>query len=296
MFHDEGNLNYSVICPKSVFNRDKHAEMVVRALKNVGALNTRVNERHDIVLGQEPEVEPSSKVIKVGPTANDRESPPLEATVRALKISGSAYKLSRLRALHHGTCLVDSPNLGRIGSFLRSPARPYLQARGVESVRSPVGNVSSALDSSVKPYLMQKLISAIMEEFVRLYGVDNDALLKAQRAHVNDPEVSSGNNWVVGALTDENASEEPDITKGIRELQVNTFELSCHDTLCTEPLTKHPVPRMEVQPVTTVHLFNPSDRGRPSNPARSSTRTISFGMFSFVYPFFIFGLSISLTA
>lgn len=226
MFHDEGNLNYSVICPKPIFNRDKHAEMVVRALKNIGAVNTRVNERHDIVLGQDPQVEPSSKVVKIGPTDNDIESPPLETTVQALKISGSAYKLSRFRALHHGTCLIDSPNLGQIGSFLRSPARPYIQAKGVESVRSPVGNVSSALNNSIQPYLMQMLISKIMEEFTQLYGVDNDALLRAQRVHVNDPEVSSGDNWVVGALTDETASEEPEICKGVQELQVSNSKPS----------------------------------------------------------------------
>lgn len=33
VFHDEGNLNYSVICPREVFTRDRHAEMVARALQ-----------------------------------------------------------------------------------------------------------------------------------------------------------------------------------------------------------------------------------------------------------------------
>ncbi|EZF30901.1 hypothetical protein H101_05469 [Trichophyton interdigitale H6] len=223
VFHDEGNLNFCVICPKPIFHRDKHAELVVRALKNVGALKTRVNERHDIVLGQDAQEEPSSLVVKAGPSDQDAESPSLEKPVRAVKISGSAYKLSRFRALHHGTCLIDSPNLRQIGLFLRSPARPYIKARGVESVRSPVGNISSALDESVRPFLMQQLIGEIMEEFAQLYNLDRNALRKAQRAHANDPELSSGDDWVTGILTDEDARNEPEVCKGIQELHTKAF-------------------------------------------------------------------------
>ncbi|EFQ35106.1 biotin/lipoate A/B protein ligase [Colletotrichum graminicola M1.001] len=36
VFHDEGNVNYSVICPPANFDRDTHAEMVVRALPRSG--------------------------------------------------------------------------------------------------------------------------------------------------------------------------------------------------------------------------------------------------------------------
>ncbi|EEQ28256.1 lipoyltransferase 1 [Microsporum canis CBS 113480] len=223
VFHDEGNLNFCVICPKPTFHRDKHAELVVKALKNVGALGTKVNERHDIVLGLDPQQEPSSRVVKAGPADQDAESPPLENPVRAVKISGSAYKLSRFRALHHGTCLIDSPNLSQIGLFLRSPARPYIKARGVESVRSPVGNVSSALDESVRPFLMRQIIGEIMEEFALLYNLDRNALRKAQRAHANDPELSSGDDWVAGILTDEDAKNEPEVCKSIQELHTKAF-------------------------------------------------------------------------
>ncbi|KAK2781897.1 Biotin/lipoate A/B protein ligase [Onygenales sp. PD_12] len=218
VFHDEGNLNYSVICPKAVFHRDKHAEMVVRALKGVGAVNTRVNERHDIVLGQDSE-EPSVKVVKVD--NGDAERPPLEITPHSLKISGSAYKLTRFRAMHHGTCLVDSPNLRNLSSFLRSPARPFIKAKGVESVRSPVGNVSGAVGSS--SILMDQVVSKIMEEFARLYGIPLDAVLKAQRAHAVDAELSTGPNWVAGGLSESHAFEETEIVEGIRELQTRVF-------------------------------------------------------------------------
>lgn len=125
VFHDEGNVNYSVICPTSEFNRDKHAEMVAKALSFWSADKVRVNERHDIVL----------------------DKPDEEGALKPFKVSGSAYKLTRLRSLHHGTCLLSSPNLGSISKYLRAPAKPFIKARGVESVSSPITNVGMSSES-----------------------------------------------------------------------------------------------------------------------------------------------------
>lgn len=128
VFHDGGNVNYSVICPPAVFDRNKHAEMVVRALKGLGVPGARVNCRHDIVMDVDAPSPP--------PASSCAAEPP-----NTFKVSGSAFKLTRLRSLHHGTCLLSSPNLGRISEFLRSPAAGFIKARGVESVRSKVRNV-----------------------------------------------------------------------------------------------------------------------------------------------------------
>lgn len=216
VFHDEGNLNYSVISPRDSFTRNKHAEMVVRALQRIGAINTSVNERHDIVLRQDVDA------AKRQSAAAGVEDPPQEASPRALKVSGSAFKLTRHRALHHGTCLLDSPNIHQISAFLRSPARPYIKARGVESVRSSVGNISSALSDSFAAFSMQTVTSSIMEEFARLYGVRTEALLRAQRAHVNKGELYAGDDWVAGTVGESQAKDEPEIQKGIAELRVST--------------------------------------------------------------------------
>ncbi|EEH21923.1 hypothetical protein PABG_04134 [Paracoccidioides brasiliensis Pb03] len=245
VFHDEGNLNYSVICPKPIFHRDKHAEMVVRALHRVGATNTKVNGRHDIVLGQDTK-EPSAKVVQL--QAEDVEGPQDEKIHNTVKISGSAYKLTRFRAMHHGTCLVDSPNLGNISAFLRSPARPYIKAKGVESVRSPVGNISSAVPSS--SYLMEQVVCNIIEEFARLYGIHRDAVLRAQRAHAIDPELHTGDNWAVGGLDDFHALEEPAIVKGIQELQSLEWKYcqSPQFTFSTHPNDEDARPRPPLPP------------------------------------------------
>jgi lipoate-protein ligase A len=156
VFHDEGNVNYGVICPTQSFNRDKHAEMVVRALHRLGVSTAAVNERHDIFLDG-------------------------HGGSRPLKVSGSAYKLTRLRSLHHGTCLLSSPNLNRIGSFLKSPAKPFIKARGVDSVGSPITNVhvpNAAFEQSV------------VQEFGNLYGAREPMVVTDSLIEV--PEIRRG--------------------------------------------------------------------------------------------------------
>ena len=196
VFHDQGNLNYSVISPRTTFTRNKHAEMLVRALHRIGATNTGVNERHDIMLSSET-MDPSAR-----------------------KISGSAFKLTRQRALHHGTCLLDSSNINDLGSFLRSSARDYIKAKGVESVRSPVANVSSVFEGAFAPFSIQGVIESAMHEFAQLYQVNPDAVLRAQRAHANEDELYAGDTWTVGTVGDGQVGGEPEIQKGVDELRV----------------------------------------------------------------------------
>nr|OQO22241.1 hypothetical protein B0A51_10354 [Rachicladosporium sp. CCFEE 5018] len=154
VFHDLGNVNWTVICPSAEFTRDKHAEMVVRALRSLGVARARVNERHDIVLDQGTEASSADP-------EDTHVTPFTSKDVTPFKVSGSAYKLTRGRALHHGTCLLSSPNLGVIPKLLRSPAKRFMSARGVESVSSPVGNLQLELED---------FMEAVQREFRRMYG------------------------------------------------------------------------------------------------------------------------------
>lgn len=153
VFHDHGNVNWTVICPSSIFTRDKHAEMVVRALRSNGIDRARVNERHDVVLDQ------GQKATSSLPDPADTHATPYQtASPQALKVSGSAYKLTRQRALHHGTCLLSSPNLNVIPHYLHSPAKGFITAKGVESVSSPVGNIlleNERFESEVQKYFAE---------------------------------------------------------------------------------------------------------------------------------------------
>ncbi|KAJ3950002.1 uncharacterized protein N0V96_001137 [Colletotrichum fioriniae] len=195
VFHDEGNVNYSVICPPANFDRDTHAEMVVRALRSLGVEGAAVNCRHDIVMTLPPPPSSSGTSDKASNTTASAAaascSKPNVNAENTFKISGSAYKLTRLRSLHHGTCLLSSPNLPRIGSFLRSPAEPFIKARGVESVRSRIRNVGIADTSTFE--------DAVIDEFGKMYG---DFTIRAE-------------------LGEKDALGEEKVKKGIRELQVS---------------------------------------------------------------------------
>ncbi|KAI1206166.1 uncharacterized protein F4807DRAFT_239738 [Annulohypoxylon truncatum] len=161
VFHDLGNVNYSVICPSAPLDRNKHAAMVVRALSTLAVpendVSFRVNERHDIVL----DVSSSS-------AAAQQQQP---QTQKTFKVSGSAYKLICERFLHHGTCLLSSPNLSLVGALLRSPAAPYIKARGAESVRSAIRNVGVADLGSFE--------EAVVAEFGAMYGAVDPEIIDA---------------------------------------------------------------------------------------------------------------------
>jgi lipoate-protein ligase A len=193
VFHDEGNVNWTVISPSAHFNRDKHAEMVVRALRSCGVGRARVNARHDIVLDQ------GKRGTETNP--EDTHSTPYEATdfdvPRPLKVSGSAYKLTRNRALHHGTCLLSSPNLNVIPHYLHSPAKPFMTARGVESVSSPVGNILLSNED---------FMSRVQTKFADQYHGSKQ--LSA---------VEVGEDWL----------DDVDVRKGYEELQVRTSRAAC---------------------------------------------------------------------
>ncbi|KAK2625369.1 hypothetical protein QTJ16_005738 [Diplocarpon rosae] len=169
VFHDQGNVNYSVIMPTTNFDRDKHAEMVVRALQRLGVENASVNERHDIVV---------KKMLPSG----SKES---------FKVSGSAYKLTRLRSLHHGTCLLSSPNIHAISKYLNAPARPCIKARGVESVTSRITNVRKE---------NIEFEQAVTAEFGNMYGHSDAVMVGDDLKSV--PQIQKGfhelmsNDWI----------------------------------------------------------------------------------------------------
>jgi lipoyltransferase/lipoate-protein ligase len=182
VFHDHGNVNYSVITPTANFHRDKHALMVVRALRRLGITNAHVNERHDIAVVSDPHEEPR-------------------------KISGSAYKLTRQRSLHHGTCLLSSPYLAAIPLYLRSPAKAYIKARGVASVSSPVANVGVRSEEFER---------AVVAEYGEMYGIGGGVWEKI----LASKGILKGRDWVGGVIGEE-ALEIEEIAMGAMELKVS---------------------------------------------------------------------------
>lgn len=217
VFHDAGNINYCVVCPTDEFTRDKHVEMVVEALRRDNP-QARVNERHDIVLDQgrynhdAPEPDPSD--MHATKYQGNGES-------QALKVSGSAYKLTRKRSLHHGTCLLNTPNLKAIARYLKSPGRHFIKARGVDSVRSPVGNVYDGF----QPDVASRFQAHVLEAFAARYGLGEDCL-KAFQTVKGRAEVQQRTDWICGSL-DDSIANLPEIQTGMGELQVSSLSESC---------------------------------------------------------------------
>ncbi|KAL8931355.1 MAG: hypothetical protein Q9211_007025 [Gyalolechia sp. 1 TL-2023] len=218
VFHDLGNVNFSVIGPPANFHRDKYAEMVVRAIRETSP-RARVNERHDIVLDP-------------GPLLDRRDQPQPDDTHKTAfsfgggslvprKVSGSAYKLTRQRALHHGTCLLSSPNISSISAYLQSPARPYLKAKGVESVRSPIANIidgSKDATTLTTSTFQRQIINA----FAEMYDLKT---IKASAFSDKSPswtEMDSGSRCAFG-MVDEDLLEIPDIAKGVQEIEARVY-------------------------------------------------------------------------
>lgn len=208
--HDLDNVNFSVICPPKDFTRDKHSEIVTQAIREINP-RARVNERHDIVLDQgnllaeEDRPDPMDMHRSKFEPEGDNGPP--------LKVSGSAYKLTRQRALHHGTCLLTCREISRISSLLKSPARPFIKARGVDSVRSPVGNVSDNLTEgeSVRQTFERELIKA----FANAHGIKSEAY-----SNLDSRRWTSESEELVTRYVGEELHGIEEIRKGESELKV----------------------------------------------------------------------------
>jgi lipoate---protein ligase len=155
VYHDLGNVNFSVKMPRHEFNRRTYAEMVVRAVERHGVTGCRVTERGDITFVNG----------EVG-----------------CKISGSAYKVSRDIAYHHGTMLLNS-DLDELRKALRVSDRLITRDKGVDSVRaSHVGNLPFPGKNSEEKF--RNFADSVREEFQEMHG-------KHESVDLQEDEISS---------------------------------------------------------------------------------------------------------
>ncbi|MBI9106503.1 MAG: lipoate--protein ligase [Spirochaetales bacterium] len=108
VYHDRGNLNFTFMSGIDDYNKERNFEIILTALSGFG-IEAEVSGRNDIL-------------------------------AEGRKISGSAFKLTRDRAFHHGTLLVDV-DLGRLTSYL-NPDQRKLSSKGIKSVKSRVANLT----------------------------------------------------------------------------------------------------------------------------------------------------------
>lgn len=110
VYHDFGNTNYSFIVPAELYNLDAHYRVLLEALRQFGITAERT-ERNDLYLAGK-------------------------------KFSGSAFKKSARKIIHHGT-LLHHGDTRRLYSYLSGTA-VFSEAKGIPSVPAPVINLSEA--------------------------------------------------------------------------------------------------------------------------------------------------------
>ena len=113
VYHDLGNLNYTIVGRSEDLERDypEYASLMMRALQTLGIPAT-LSGRNDIL-------------------------------VKGKKISGFAKRVSRNRLMVHGTLMYDV-DLDKLTQVL-NPSATKLQSKGIASVRSRVANLREYL-------------------------------------------------------------------------------------------------------------------------------------------------------
>lgn len=156
VYHDDGNINFSFVVPKALYDQTRQFRVIQRAVEGFG-LKTVLSGRNDILVdsGTTSEDESCSQVL---PTTHY----PLP-TYR--KFSGNAFSKGKYQDLHHGTLLIKG-NMEDLQRYLK-PKPAKLQKHGVASVRSRVVNLSELnaeiTSESIVPHLRKAFESEYSE-------------------------------------------------------------------------------------------------------------------------------------
>ncbi len=131
VFHDLGNLNFSIICDSNLCSLDKNFLLLQMALHKF-KLSIIVDEKNSVFVNNK-------------------------------KISGNAFKKTKDRVLHHGTLLVKS-NLTNLRKYL-TPEKE-IEGRAINSKNAKVTNLHDLSEEITVESLSHELIW----QFSSLYG------------------------------------------------------------------------------------------------------------------------------
>ena len=132
VYHDTGNLNYSVITERNTLDIEANLGIFIRVLR-AGGITAARGPRRDLFLDNR-------------------------------KISGSAFQLHRDFAIHHGTLLVHT-DLAQMQQLL-GPALEISKSHGVASVPSSVANIGEVTGMAD----IRVWVSSITAGFERAWG------------------------------------------------------------------------------------------------------------------------------
>jgi lipoate-protein ligase A len=137
VWHDLGNVNFCWVGPLAGFKKTAALEVVRDRLAELGVI-VEINARHDLVVRQS------------------------DGSTR--KVSGSAFKQTKDRALHHGTLLLQGSDLSKLNRALTSP-HTLSETRSIASVRSVVQGLPLTPKTWMESWGKAKIVEAGDERF-----------------------------------------------------------------------------------------------------------------------------------
>ena len=132
VFHDLGNLNFTFLVSTEDYDVDRQLSVIQHACALAG-ITAEKSGRNDLL-------------------------------AQGSKFSGNAFYKNGKTAYHHGTLLIDA-DIEKLGRYL-SPSKAKLTAKGVDSVRSRVGNLRE-LNPDIS---VEGMKAALVESFANIYG------------------------------------------------------------------------------------------------------------------------------
>ena len=133
VYHDDGNINFSFVVPKALYDQTRQFRVIQRAVADFGIV-AELSGRNDIL-------------------------------TEGRKFSGNAFSKGKYQDLHHGTILIKG-NMEDLQRYLK-PKPAKLQKHGVASVRSRVVNLSELnpeiTSESIVPHLRKAFESEYSE-------------------------------------------------------------------------------------------------------------------------------------
>ena len=158
VYHDLGNINFSFIVDKRLYDVKKQLSVIQDALLAYG-LDAEISGRNDL-------------------------------TCQGRKFSGNAFAKGQRNNLHHGTILIKTDGAMMQRYLIVDKAK--LLKNGVKSVASRIVNLSELVPELTSESIKQPLIAS----FEKIYGdkadiLDFDTLINSREVQSNKEEISS---------------------------------------------------------------------------------------------------------
>lgn len=132
VFHDLGNLNFTFIMDRSLYDLPRQLRVILESVKNLG-INAEFTGRNDL-------------------------------TVDGKKFSGNAFYFEGDKAYHHGTILVDV-DVNKVSTYLQV-SKEKMVAKGVDSVQARITNLRD-FSSAITIDTMKESLKGVFQD---IYG------------------------------------------------------------------------------------------------------------------------------